>query len=129
MQIGDFIVPAICSMAGDAIAYKNNTTGTRPIPIENCPWCGRELDKNSFQLKPNQRQRFDLEIWCVNRDCDFSRNRKLPLLAGDEQIFRRLPCFMIATVDKFANKPWVRHTANFFGHVARHDAWGFYGPR
>ena len=116
------------SARAKTIAYKNNTTRTPPIPIENCPWCGSELDKNSFQLKPNQRQPFDLEIWCVNRDCDFSRNRKLPLLAVDEQIFRRLPCFMIATVDKFANMPWVGHTANFFGHVTRHDGWGFYGP-
>ena len=38
----------------------------------------------------------------MNRGCDFNRDRPLPILAVDEPIYRRLPCFLIATVDKFA---------------------------
>ena len=65
---------------------------------------------------------------CANRDCDFTRNRPLPIQAVDEPIYRRLPCFMIATVDKFAAMPWTGQVGAFFGRVERHDQNGFYGP-
>jgi ATP-dependent helicase YprA (DUF1998 family) len=67
-------------------------------------------------------------MFCVNRDCDFhtSRARPIPLHAVDEPIYRRLPAFMIATVDKFAGMPWIGEIAGFFGAVERHDADGFY---
>ena len=45
-------------------------------------------------------------------------------LAVDEPIYRRLPAFVIATVDKFASLPWVGEAGAFFGHVDRHDADG-----
>ena len=43
----------------------------------------------------------------MNRECDFTRGRPLPILGVDEPIYRRLPCFLIATVDKFAAMPWT----------------------
>jgi len=46
----------------------------------------------------------------------------------DEPIYRRLPCFLIATVDKFAALPWTGHVGALFGKVDRHDQNGFYGP-
>ena len=52
----------------------------------------------------------------------------LPILAVDEPIYRRLPCFMIATVDKFAAMPWTGEVGAFFGRVNRYDKNGFYGP-
>ena len=61
-------------------------------------------------------------------DCDFSRDKPLPILAVDEPIYRRLPCFMIATVDKFAAMPWTGEVGQFFGRVQRYDKDGFYGP-
>jgi hypothetical protein len=30
----------------------------------------------------------------------------LPVVVVDEEIYRRLPCMMIATVDKFAQMVW-----------------------
>ena len=45
----------------------------------------------------------------------------------DEEIYRRLPAFMIATIDKFANVPWEGASGAFFGHVERYDQSGFYG--
>src|SRR5690606_2255512 len=70
----------------------------------------------------------NLNVRCVNRDCDFTRNRWLPILGVDEPIYRRLPAFMIATVDKFAAMPWTGEVGAFFGGADRHDANGFYGP-
>src|SRR5467141_2374715 len=52
----------------------------------------------------------------------------LPVLTVDEPIYRRLPAFLIATVDKFAAMPWVGSVGSFFGRVERADNEGFYGP-
>jgi hypothetical protein len=110
------------------IAYKNNSQKAPPIPLEECPWCGTKFTPNSFQLVPNPDLPIDLRITCVNRACDFSRNNPLPILAVDEPIYRRLPCFLIATVDKFAAMPWTGPVGGFFGRVDRYDRNGFYGP-
>jgi hypothetical protein len=110
------------------IAYKNNSQKAPPIPLEECPWCGTKFTPNSFNLVPNQDNPTDLRITCVNRACGFTRNNALPILAVDEPIYRRLPCFLIATVDKFAAMPWTGPVGGFFGRVDRHDKHGFYGP-
>ena len=68
-----------------------------------------------------------MTVRCMNPACEFTQDRPLPILTVDETIYRRLPAFVIATVDKFASLPWVGETGAFFGHVDRHDANGFYG--
>jgi hypothetical protein len=50
------------------------------------------------------------------------------VLGVDEPIYRRLPAFVIATVDKFASLPWVGETGKLFGKADRVDKEGFYGP-
>ncbi|MFM6130600.1 MAG: hypothetical protein ACKPBV_18060 [Sphaerospermopsis kisseleviana] len=71
--------------------------------------------------------------------CPFHQHTPLPVLAIDEQIYRRLPCFLIATVDKFASLPWVGKTSALFGQVSTYqlprgasgtqpDPAGFWGP-
>jgi hypothetical protein len=102
-----------------------------PIPLENCPWCGTRFDSNSFALLDDKDRADDdrptkLRIVCVNFECDFAR-RGLPIVAVDEPIYRRLPAFLIATVDKFASLPWVGKAGALLGGAERHDAAGFYG--
>jgi hypothetical protein len=99
-----------------------------PIPLESCPWCGTKFTRNSFTLVPNEDFPIDLRIVCANRRCEFSGDNRLPVLGVDEPIYRRLPAFLIATVDKFANLPWVGATGKLFGKVDRADKDGFYGP-
>ena len=114
------------------IAFQNDDKRKpSPIPLENCPWCGRKFSKDSFQLLPDPIAPTDLRVFCTSARCDFHprrQDRGLPILAVDEPIYRRLPAFIIATVDKFANLPWVGETAGFFGRVSRYDQDGFYGP-
>ncbi|HRI49662.1 MAG TPA: DISARM system helicase DrmA [Pseudomonadota bacterium] len=114
------------------IAYQNDDKRKpAPIPIENCPWCGTKFNPNSFLLLPTPDAPLDLRVRCVSRRCAFngaSESAMLPILAVDEPIYRRLPCFLIATVDKFAALPWVGQTGALFGRVERHDKDGFYGP-
>src|ERR1700720_3071529 len=69
-----------------------------------------------------------MDIRCANSACAFTGKRSLPILTVDEAIYRRLPAFLIATVDKFAGLPWLGEAGAFFGHVDREDEWGFYGP-
>ncbi|MBD2036583.1 helicase [Leptolyngbya sp. FACHB-321] len=110
------------------IAFKRDSNSKpSPIPLERCPWCGEKFSTNSFQLHPTEEAPKKLTVVCVNRDCDFRSRNPLPILAVDETIYRRLPCFMIATVDKFAALPWVGQTGALFGRVTHYnDGEGFY---
>jgi hypothetical protein len=98
-----------------------------PAPLKSCPWCGTAFDRDSFRLWPKETAPTRLLLKCVNPVCDFTGDRHLPVLVTDEEIYRRLPAFMIATVDKFAALPWEGEVGSFFGHVDRADAGGFYG--
>ena len=108
--------------------YQSGRDKRAPVPLKACPWCGTEFKPSSFSCTPNMHAPTNLEIRCVNTSCDFSRSRPLPVLTVDEPIYRRLPAFLIATVDKFAALPWVGETGAFFGHVDRfQNDVGFYG--
>ena len=47
-------------------------------------------------------------IRCAGATCPFTGARALPILTVDEAIYRRLPAFVIATVDKFAGAALAR---------------------
>ncbi len=108
--------------------YKNNPQGRpAPIPIEGCPWCGEEFTPDSFALLPDADHPTELRIACANWECDFSGDTPLPIVAVDEPLYRRLPAFLVATVDKFASLPWVGESGALLGGADRHDEHGFYG--
>ncbi|MFB3910354.1 MAG: DISARM system helicase DrmA [Candidatus Eisenbacteria bacterium] len=98
-----------------------------PIPLENCPWCGKRFTANSFALLPNDDEPRELRIVCADFECEFSGGRALPIVAVDEPVYRRLPAFLIATVDKFASLPWVAQSGALLGGADRYDGSGFYG--
>lgn len=116
--------------------YQNQVSKDCPIPLDECPWCGTRFNLKSFNLVPNADQPKELRITCANTKkrpdgqpiCVFRRDQALPIIAVDDSIYRRLPCFLIATVDKFANLPWVGETGALFGRVSHYDSDGFYGP-
>ena len=83
--------------------------------------------KRSFSLSPNRDHPRDLRVVCVNPGCEFVRDRPLPIVAVDEPLYRRLPAFLIATVDKFASLPWVGPSGALLGGADRWDDDGFYG--
>ncbi len=93
--------------ARSASSRTNRSSKPSPIPLEECPWCGTPFSRTSFTLLPDADQPRELRIVCTNLECDFTRDRALPIVAVDEPIYRRLPAFLIATVDKFAALPWV----------------------
>ncbi|MGD0680039.1 MAG: DISARM system helicase DrmA, partial [Polyangiaceae bacterium] len=111
---------------------KDPENNPSPIPIDKCPWCGAPFGQDTFELKPDYRQPLQLRVFCTKPCCDFapSKSREgLPVLAVDDEIYRELPCFVIATVDKFAGLPWVGKTGMLLGRSVTHqNALGFYGP-
>jgi hypothetical protein len=111
------------------MAFRTDDRKPSPIPLEECPWCGTKFGRLSFRLEPNNDTPEELRVACANHRCKFSRELALPIVAVDEVIYRRLPCFLIATVDKFAALPWTGQVGAFFGRVQRYDLKrGFYGP-
>ena len=98
-----------------------------PIPLPNCPWCSTEFDAESFDLHPNYTDPREIRIHCANLDCDFNGDRSLPIVPVDEPIYRRLPAFLIATVDKFAALPWTGESGALLGGASRYDGHGYYG--
>ena len=98
-----------------------------PIPIEECPWCGNRFSPDSFTLLPDDDQPDELRIVCTNFECDFIGERPLPIVAVDDSIYRRLPAFLIATVDKFATLPWIAESGVLLGGATRYAKQGFSG--
>ena len=111
-------------------AYQDDRTNKSPVPLEKCPWCNEKLHKlNSFKLYPEPNRPTDLHVICNSRDCDFSpkgRAKKLPIVTVDDVIYKRLPCFVISTVDKFASMPWEDKIGKLFGRVDKYNDTGFY---
>jgi len=136
LWVGKAATPNILGRKGDGRSdsarakvrqFKNNPRGKpSPIPLENCPWCGERFQPDSFTLLPDDDKPTELRIVCTNFECDFTRDRALPIVAVDKPIYRRLPAFLIATVDKFASLPWVGQAGALLGGADRHDAGGFY---
>ena len=137
LWVGKAATPNIMGRKGDnrsdsarskTIRFKNNPTGKpSPIPLEDCPWCGTRFQPASFDLRPDDDAPTELRIVCADFECDFSGDRPLPILGVDEPIYRRLPAFLIATVDKFASLPWTARTGVLLGGADRFDDSGFYG--
>ena len=137
LWVGKAATPNILGRKGDGRSdsarakvrqFKNDPRGKpSPIPLENCPWCGTRFQPDSFILLPDDDRPSELRIVCTDFECDFTRDRALPILAVDEPIYRRLPAFLIATVDKFAALPWTGQTGALLGGADHYDDNGFYG--
>lgn len=119
-----------------AVRWSNNAKSNpsrygRPIPLEVCPWCGTGLQESQLKLLPDADAPLELRFMCREGRCAFHERqsaRGIPVVAVDEVIYRRLPAFLIATVDKFANLPWVGEAGMLLGGATRADREGFYGP-
>lgn len=109
--------------------YRNNSTNLSPFPLPTCPWCRKPIVPDCLKVVPNQKDPVEVEVGCADFTCRFSaRNGGLPVLVVDEQIYRELPSFLIATVDKFAMLPWRGESGALFGEVTHRLGRTFVGP-
>lgn len=107
-----------------------------PAQLTHCPWCGSKIDPGrDIKVESYARGRCRTLIYCsdILGQCPFSPKQApgegLPVLVVDEEIYRRLPTMLIATVDKFAQMPWNGQVQMLFGQVESHcDRHGFRSP-
>jgi hypothetical protein len=130
LWVGMGATPNTLDDAAKKITEAKNNTGPNPCPLTKCPWCRRDLEPGSLTAQP-KRGPEAIVIDCRNEACAFSGARQrdgLPVVFVDEQLYRELPSFVIATVDKFAMLPWRGETGALFGRVNARDGGRFYGP-
>lgn len=113
--------------------YKNNPSQrSSPFPLTECPWCKAPLTRDSLSLiKPRPNKIEGVVVACVSHRCEFSASKNpegLPVLFVDEQVYRELPAFLVATVDKFAMLPWRGETGMLFGRATARRGKELFGP-
>jgi hypothetical protein len=99
---------------------RQSATGS-PHQLTSCPWCGTVLEAGrDIEIDTVRRRTL---IRCPDFDCAFHAytgdGDGLPVLVVDEEIYRLGPAFVIATVDKFAQLPWLGQTQTLFGRSRR----------
>ena len=112
----------------DLTKYKSQPGSLSPFPLTHCPWCGEEIKAAGMAMLPSMAKPESVRVSCLGRGCDFGSSvRGLPVLFVDEQIYRELPCFVVATVDKYALMPWRGEAGRLFGKVIGRRGEGFVG--
>ena len=91
-----------------------------PMQLTDCPWCGRDLDAQTDSRYDAVLARF--LVFCGDaEECLFTERHTdgegIPVITVDEEIYRLVPSFVIATIDKFAQLPWNGATSTLFGRV------------
>jgi hypothetical protein len=112
--------------------YKNSPSSKAqsPFPLTVCPWCNTPLGRDSLTLEPREEPR-EVIVGCGNHLCPFAPGlhpEGLPVLFVDEQVYRELPAFLIATVDKLAMLPWRGEAGLLFGRAMARGGRRFWGP-
>ncbi len=112
--------------------YKNSSSpnAESPFPLTHCPWCNEPLGRDSLTMEPRDNP-LEVIVGCGNFRCEFAPGRSpegLPVIFVDEQVYRELPAFLLATVDKLALLPWRGETGMLFGRVLVRDGRRFWGP-
>lgn len=117
------------TLAAAAEALRQGKVGGRPHlggtphQLTSCPWCGTEIKEMHLKVyeAPNDIGRCVTYCGDSLGLCEFSEARApkegLPVMVVDEDIYRRPPGLLIATVDKFAQMPWKGETQMLFGRV------------
>jgi hypothetical protein len=105
--------------------WSGNVGGSgTPHQLTNCPWCGSPIEPGrDITVETPDQGRGRTFQYCSDSkgQCPFTRRQAqgegLPIVVVDEEIYRRLPTLLIATVDKFAQMPWKGQVQMLFGRV------------
>ena len=125
LWVGNNATPATTNSAGAWVNQNRQTTtwqagvgNSSPLQLTNCPWCGHKLSPDHVKVDRSEAR---TKVLCREVDCDFnarnSANEGIPVLTVDEEIYRLLPTFLLATVDKFAQMPMRSDIQTLFGRV------------
>ncbi len=139
LWVGGKTTPNSLKAAANALRQRNvggkpSSTGT-PLQITSCPWCGSEIKEQHVKVYEAPSDIGRCVTYCGDNlgRCEFTEAQApkegLPVMVVDEEIYRRPPSLLIATVDKFAQMPWNGMTQMLFGRVTEIcDRHGFLSP-
>nr|WP_268894220.1 DISARM system helicase DrmA [Hydrogenophaga sp. PBL-H3] len=139
LWVGGKTTPNKLAGAANALRQKSmggkpSGTGT-PLQITTCPWCGSEIREQHLRVYEAPSDIGRCVTYCGDSlgRCEFTERNSpkegLPVMVVDEEIYRRPPSLLIATVDKFAQMPWNGQTQMLFGKVNEVcDRHGFLSP-
>ncbi|WP_190176367.1 DISARM system helicase DrmA [Streptomyces naganishii] len=133
LWVGGRVTPNTTDQAAEWVKERKKDKGFSgfgrtgsPHQLTSCPWCGAKMEAGrDIAVEPTLRRTL---ITCPDAyECPFGavafglppEERGLPILVVDEEIYRRPPSLVIATVDKFAQLPWRGETQALFGQVSR----------
>lgn len=128
MWVGSSVTPNWFQDAQYAIQDARGQDGYRggrasPLQLVSCPWCGTSLDLATSVRSDAERRRVIIACSDPMGECPFTEARSpgegLPVVTVDEEMYRLLPAFIIATADKFAQLPWQGPLHLLFGKVRR----------
>lgn len=139
LWVGAKTTPNTLAAADKALSQGN--VGGKPSPlgsphqITSCPWCGSEIKPKHIRVYKAPSDIGRCVTYCGDDlgRCQFTEAKSpkegLPVMVVDEEIYRRPPSLLIATVDKFAQMPWKGMTQMLFGRVTEIcDRHGFLSP-
>lgn len=139
LWVGNKTTPNTLAAAANALRQRNDggrpsAVGT-PRQITSCPWCGSEIKEKHLRVYEPPSDIGRCVTYCGDDlgRCEFSEAKSpkegLPVMVVDEEIYRRPPSLLIATVDKFAQMPWKGEIQMLFGKVTEVcDRHGFLSP-
>lgn len=141
LWVGQKTTPNTTDQAAEAIQqehggkFKGRGSGS-PAQLTNCPWCGTKINAGqNIKVETFSKGRCRTVSYCgdVLGRCPFSAKNSplegVPVVVVDEEIYRRLPTLLIATVDKFAQMPWNGKVQMLFGQVEGYcNRHGFRSP-
>jgi hypothetical protein len=126
---------AIQQHRGNQDGFVRGGSGT-PYQLTACPWCGARINPGQhLESRSGVSTTWRTLTFCgdATGTCPFGRrlspDEGLPVVVVDEEIYRRLPSMLIATVDKFAQLPWRGEVGMLFGQVdGKCERHGFRSP-
>lgn len=139
LWVGNKATPNTLAAAANSLRQGNvggrpSSSGT-PHQITSCPWCGSEIKEQHLRVYEAPSDIGRCVTYCGDNlgRCEFTERNApkegLPVMVVDEEIYRRPPSLLIATVDKFAQMPWNGQTQMLFGKVTDIcDRHGFLSP-
>ncbi|MFI7298140.1 DISARM system helicase DrmA [Streptomyces sp. CG1] len=124
LWVGTDVSPKRYDEAAKQLERANQGHGFRltVLQVQRCPWCGTPIEARNVRADDARRRVF---VYCGDElaDCPFADGGEidegLPVLTVDEEIYRLVPAFVIATVDKFARLAREGEAASLFGYVSR----------
>lgn len=129
LWVGQRLTPNDTEASHEAIEAERGgkrPSRSTPAQLTTCPWCGSEIvPGRDIEVRRSGHDVGRTVIYCGDKlgRCDFSRARSrdigLPVLVVDDEIYRRPPSMLIATVDKFAMMAWRGQVRTLFGRASR----------